>query len=121
MSPSKHIAQYLLRIAFVQSAMQDEANFTLLKSRPSNRVLTGIGLILISYTIGWPAISLLGLISYRTGKVSVLVIGGPLMYGISHLVFMIGTYLAGKHYAVIFLRCASRLAVEKLTSSREGR
>lgn len=102
--------------------MQDEANFSsLIKKRPSNRVLAGIGLILISYTIGWPAISLLGLISYHTGKVSVLVIGGPLMYGISHLVFMIGMYLAGKHYAVIFLRYASKFAVEKLMSSKEGR
>ena len=42
-----------------------------------------------------------------------LVIGGPVLYGLSHLVFILGMYLAGAKYTKIFLRWATRVAVER--------
>jgi hypothetical protein len=46
-------------------------------------------------------------------KPLVAIIGGPLTYGLSHLVFLAGMYLAGAEYTRIFLRWATRMAVEK--------
>ena len=41
-------------------------------------------------------------------------IGGPLVYAFSHLVFLLGMYLAGAEYTWIFLRWATRAAMLKL-------
>jgi hypothetical protein len=66
--------------------------------------MVGLFLILLSYVIGWPAVSVLGAISLYTGKPLFLVVGGPLVYGLAHLVFLIGAYYAGKDYAVLCLK-----------------
>ena len=68
----------------------------------------------LSYIIGWPAVGLLALIAFHTGEPMILVIGGPLVYGLSHLVFIAGFYLAGSHYAPSFRRWATRKAIEKM-------
>ncbi len=67
------------------------------------RVMAGLFLILLSYVIGWPAVGALGLISLYTENPLILAIGGPLTYGISHLMFLIGMYYAGKDYAAACL------------------
>ncbi|MBN2591427.1 MAG: hypothetical protein JXA96_16295 [Sedimentisphaerales bacterium] len=41
------------------------------------------------------------------------------MYGLSHLVFIIGMYLSGAKYSMIFLRWATRKAMQKLLTSEE--
>ncbi len=69
------------------------------KNRPTVRVMTGLFLILLSYVIGWPAVGALGLIAVYAENPLWLVIGGPIVYGLSHVVFIIGLYLAGKDYA----------------------
>jgi hypothetical protein len=66
--------------------------------------MAGLSLILLSYIIGWPAIGALGVISLSMGKPLLLVIGGPLLYGLSHLVFLIGAYYAGKDYAAACMK-----------------
>lgn len=69
------------------------------KKRPLVRVITGLCLILFSYIIGWPAVGALGVISLYTENPLLLLAGGPIVYGLSHVVFLIGLYLAGKDYA----------------------
>ena len=80
------------------------------------RILLGISTIGFSYIIGWPAISAIGTLSIYLNEPLLLAIGGPLLYGFSHLVFLIGMYLAGAQYTKIFLRWATRIAMEKLTN-----
>lgn len=46
----------------------------------------------------------------------IVAVGGPLVYGPSHLVFFVGFYLAGSHYAPFFFRWATRKAIEKMGS-----
>ncbi|MCD6294929.1 MAG: hypothetical protein J7M20_08445, partial [Deltaproteobacteria bacterium] len=84
------------------------------KKRPSPRATAGIVAIGISYIIGWPAVALLGVISIHLEKPMIAIIGGPLTYGLSHLVFILGMYLAGADYAKTFLRWATRKTMEKL-------
>ena len=99
---------------FVQKAIADKADLSPFKERPSPRALVGIVAIGISYIIGWPAVALLGVISIHLGKPMIAIIGGPLTYGLSHLVFILGMYLAGADYTRVFFRWATRKTMEKL-------
>ena len=111
------ITQKIIRKAsatkFVQKAIGDEADLSPFKERPSPRAIAGIVAIGISYIIGWPAVGLLGVISIHLEKPMIAIIGGPLTYGLSHLVFILGMYLAGADYTRIFLRWATRKVMEK--------
>ena len=99
---------------FVQKAIADKADLSPFKKRPSPRAIAGIVAIGISYIIGWPAVALLGIVSIHLEKPMIVIIGGPLTYGLSHLVFILGMYLAGADYTRIFLRWATRKTMEKL-------
>jgi hypothetical protein len=101
---------------YVRSALDDKADLSAFKEKPSARIIMGVLAILFSYIISWPAIGALGAISVYQKNPLIVVIGGPLLYGFSHLVFLFGMYLAGAKYSKIFLRWAIRVAVEKLLS-----
>jgi hypothetical protein len=110
---------FIKRIAeteYVRGAIEEKADLSAFKKKPSMRVLLGISIIGFSYIIGWPAISALGTLSIYMKEPLLFAIGGPLLYGFSHLVFLIGMYLAGVQYTKIFLRWATRIAMEKLTN-----
>jgi len=99
---------------YVRSAINDKADLSAFKEKPSARVICGVSAIGFSYIIGWPAIGLLGIISIYLEKPLIVAVGGPLTYGLSHLVFLLGMYLAGADYSLIFLRWATRVTFEKL-------
>jgi hypothetical protein len=99
--------------AYVRSAIEDEADLSAFKEKPSIRVIAGVSAICFSYIIAWPAISVLGALAIYFDRPLLIAIGGPLLYGLSHLVFLLGMYLAGYEYSKIFLRWATRVAVEK--------
>jgi hypothetical protein len=104
---------------FVRKAMEEKANLDAFKQRPDLRVISGLAVIGFSYIIGWPAVGALGAISLYLNKPLLFVIGGPVTYGISHLVFIFGVYLAGAQYSKAFLRWATRVAMERLMKSRK--
>jgi hypothetical protein len=108
------IVARLARTDFGREAMAETVNLSSLFVKPTPRVWVGLGLIGLSYIIGWPAVGLLALIAFHTGEPMILAIGGPLVYGLSHLVFIAGFYLAGSYYAPFFLRCVTRKAIEKM-------
>jgi hypothetical protein len=103
---------------YVRSAINDKADLSAFKEKPSARIIMGVSTILFSYVISWPAIGALGAISVYLNKPLLIVIGGPLLYGFSHLVFIFGMYLAGAKYSKIFLRWATRVAAEKLLNKK---
>ncbi|HIJ58180.1 MAG: hypothetical protein JRF52_01235 [Deltaproteobacteria bacterium] len=110
----------LRRIAktdFVSKAIEEQADLSAFKERPTGRIIVGISAIGFSYIIGWPAISLLGVMSIYFNKPLIVIIGGPLTYGLSHLVFILGMYLAGAKYTKIFIRWAARVIMEKFLGS----
>jgi hypothetical protein len=119
----KKIAERLLKIPFVYKAVQEKADLSAFKIIPEKRIIIknfiGLFLIIFSYVIGWPLVIALGVISFSEGEPLYVVIGGPIAYGISHLVFWAGMYLAGAHYTLIFLRWAARMAVEKLSNNNK--
>jgi len=103
---------------YVRGTIEERADLSPFKKKPSWRVLLGMSLIGFSYIIGWPAISALGTLSIYLKEPWLIAIGGPLLYGLSHLVFLLGMYFAGAQYAKIFLRWATRIAFERLSSKK---
>ncbi|MBI5553036.1 MAG: hypothetical protein HY911_16105 [Desulfobacterales bacterium] len=99
---------------FVRQALADNADLSAFKGKPSLKVILGVTAIIISYIIGWPAVALLGFLAAYYGRPAIVVVGGPLIYGLSHLVFLLGMYLAGAQYSWIFLRWLTRVTMLKL-------
>ncbi len=117
MSTDSIISKLVRKIAaieFVRSAIEEQADLSAFKRKPGPRIILGVTAIGVSYIIGWPAVGLLGTLSVTMHQPLIVMIGGPLVYGLSHLVFLLGMVLAGGEYSWIFLRWATRVAVEKL-------
>jgi hypothetical protein len=112
------IVTRLARIRFVREAMEEKADLSLLHVKPTPRVWIGLGLVVFSYIIGWPAVGFLFFIAYHLHEPLVIAVGGPVTYGFSHLVFLVGSWLAGLDYARIFLRWAARKVIEKIGGQR---
>lgn len=103
---------------FAQTAIREKADLQDFKKKPTPRILMGIFAILMSYVICWPVISLLGVMSVYLKQPLIVAIGGPLAYGFSHLVFILGMYLSGDYYTKVFLKWAARVAVEKANQEK---
>jgi len=98
---------------FVRSAIADRADLSAFSERPTARVLLGVLLIGLSFLLGWPAVAALGVLSLYWETPWIVVIGGPLVYGFSHLVFLAGMYLSGAVYSMIFCRWLVRVTMER--------
>jgi hypothetical protein len=114
LGPIKSIAERIARTEFARKAVSENADLSLFKAKLSARVLFGLILIGLSYLIGWPAVALFSILSIYFGQPLLLIIGGPVIYGISHLVFIAGAYLAGAKYTYVLLRWATRRALERI-------
>ena len=101
---------------FIQRILQEELDLRCLKRKPTAREQFGIVLVLFSYVIGWPAVAFFGFLALYLKQPLVLIIGGPLIYGISHVVFLVGMYIAGKDYTKLFMKWSIKKACEKLSA-----
>ena len=111
----RRLVARLARTRFVRAAMEGEAaDLCALRGKPSPAVIVGVALIGFSYIIGWPAVALLAFLAAHFQRAAIVVVGGPLTYALSHVVFMVGAYFAGRSYGPIFLRCAARSVMRKL-------
>lgn len=110
----QRLVQRISQTAYVRSAIEEQADLQAFKQKPTPRMIWGLVIIGISYTIGWPAIGLLGLLALHLDEPLVVVVGGPIIYGISHLTFIFGAWLAGADHAKTFFRWATRVTVLKL-------
>lgn len=113
----KRMVNKISQTAYVRSAIEEQANLDCFKERPTARMIWGLVIIGISYTIGWPVIGLLGILSAYWGQPLLLAVGGPLVYGLSHLTFILGAWLAGADHAKAFFRWATRMTIMKLTKN----
>lgn len=110
----KKLVVKLAAAPFVRKALEENADLNAFKGKPSLDVILGVSAIVISFVICWPLITLLGAAAVYYKRSAIVLVGGPLAYGFSHLVFMLGMYLAGARYSMIFLRWLTRATMLKL-------
>jgi hypothetical protein len=65
-----------------------------LRKPPSARIVLGLVLLVASYLMAWPAIALLGALAAWLRR-PILLAGGPVLYGLSWVVFFAGLVLIG--------------------------
>lgn len=109
----RYIARKVAATEFARSAVAERADLSAFKARPTPRIICGVSAIAFSYVIGWPLISVCGTLAVYFREPLILGIGGPVAYGGSHLMFLLGMYLAGAEFSMIFFRWATRMAVER--------
>jgi hypothetical protein len=107
------IILYFAATDFVRSAIEERANLDAFKEKPTLIVLIGVFAIAISFPLGWPSVAALGILSIKLQTPWIVVVGGPLIYGFSHLVFLFGMYLSGTVYSLIFCRWLIRVTMER--------
>jgi ABC-type spermidine/putrescine transport system permease subunit II len=110
----KKTAHYFARKEFCRTAIDEHADLAAFKEKPSSSIIVGIILVSFSYVIGLPAVVALGVIAIKLDKPLIGIIGGPLIYGISTLIFIIGIKLAGKKYFIVLSRWLVRIILEKI-------
>ena len=110
----KKLANCIAKSKFASKAIDDRADLSAFKGKPTAKNYVGIFLICFSYILGFPAIGLFGALSIYWKEPKLIIIGGPLLFVIAHLVFLAGMYLAGGKYLMVFFRWATRVTLEKL-------
>ncbi len=111
----RFLAEKLASTAYVRRAIEERVTLDTFKLSPSPRFLFGMGLVLFSFVLGWPMVALFSFLSAYSHSPALLILG-PAFYLFSHLVWLFGTYLAGRDgmkYANIILRWGLRKVVEK--------
>ncbi|MBI5584549.1 MAG: hypothetical protein HY892_12075 [Deltaproteobacteria bacterium] len=110
----KKIANGLAQTKFASKAINERADLSLFKQKPTAQNLLGIFLTCCSYIMGWPTVGLIGALSIYWREPLLMIIGVPLCLVTAHLVFLWGMYLAGGKYVLIFFKWATRITLEKL-------
>ena len=110
----KRTALYLARKKYCKTAIEDRADLTAIREKPTPSMIAGIVMIGFSYVIGLPAVIAMGVIAVWMKKPLVAVIGGPLIYAISTIIFIIGIKMVGKTYFHILSRWMVRVVLEKI-------
>lgn len=113
----KQFRKRIIKIAnvkFVRAAIEGQADLSAFKGKPDLGVITGVFLICLGSLLGWPAVAVCGVLAVKLQEPLIAVIGGPLIYAFSHVVFIVGMYFSGAKYALIFLRWLTRVTVEKM-------
>ena len=110
----RKIAERLAKTKYVREAMEDPTELKDIRRERSARMIFGLVLVGFSYIIGWPAVAALGVLAVYFREPLIVVIGGPLIYGLSHVVFLVGAWLAGAQHARILMRYATKVLFKKI-------
>jgi peptidoglycan/xylan/chitin deacetylase (PgdA/CDA1 family) len=111
----RFLVRKLASTAYVRRAIEKQTTLDTFKTPPSPRFLFGVGLVLFSFVLGWPMVALFSLLSAYSHAPALLLLGSA-FYVFSHLVWLFGTYLAGRDcikYANMILSWGLRKVVEE--------
>jgi hypothetical protein len=112
-APLGSVARRLARTKFGQKALTQPDGLGILKQKPTIRVYGGLALMALSYLTGLPALAFVSYLSVKMSKVMIIAVGGPVVFGLVHIMFGVGVYLAGQNYAIQALLWATRRFLEK--------
>ena len=116
------LARKLASTAYGRRAIEKQVTLDACMTSPSPRFFFGVGLVLFSFVLGWPMVALFSILSAYFHAPALLILGAAL-YGLSHLVWMFGMYLAGRNcirYADSVLSWILRKAVERALFTKRG-
>lgn len=111
------IADYLASNKQVNGIMAQPADLSEFRERPTPRLIAGLSLMILSFILGWPAVAVLSVLAVWFRQPLLFVIGGPLTYGFSYVVFIVGAWLSrAPHYMGVLLRYCMQKILRKMLS-----
>jgi hypothetical protein len=110
----RKLAREIAKTKFASRAIKDGADLSAFKEKPTARNWVGAFLMCCSFIIGLPAIGFIAALAVSRQEPLIVIIGGPILLILAHLVFVAGVVLAGGNYIRIFFRWATRIILEKL-------
>jgi len=113
----RKIAKYLAGRKYIIEILENPTDLSEFNERPTKRLITGLILMGLSYVIGWPAVAALSVLAAWFREPMIAVIGCPMTYGLSYLVFIFGAWLArAPHYMGTLARYTIQFFLRKLLS-----
>ncbi|MFA5323617.1 MAG: hypothetical protein WC373_13175 [Smithella sp.] len=111
----KKIVKYLDGKKFIQKILKNPADISEFRERPTPRLIAGLILMVLSFIMGWPAVAAMSVVAVWLHEPLIFVIGAPLTYGLSYIVFIIGAWLArAPHYLGILARYSLQSFLKKI-------
>jgi hypothetical protein len=110
----KSTARYFAQKKYCQSAIRERANLSVFQEKPTFSMAIGILMIAFSYVTGLPAVVFLAALAVWLDKPLIGIIGGPLIYGISTLLSIIGIKLAGWKHVKALCAWMTRVILERI-------
>ncbi len=117
------IAIRVSHTAYGREAVESKADLSLFKQPPSFQFILGLTLLGLSYVIGWPGVLAAGIAATYLKRPLIFVIGAPLIYGFSFMVWGVSMLLMGKDnikYVRALTKYAVRVLIEKFAPSYHG-
>ncbi len=110
----KKAALYLARTKYCKTAIEDRADLSALREKPTPKLIAGLSLIAFSYMIGLPTtLAVTAIVGRMKGPLSGVIAGG-VIYAVSTILFFIGIKMAGEKYFHLFSRWLIRVVLEKI-------
>jgi len=95
--------------------MEHPADLSEFRERPSLRLILGLVIMALSFLIGWPAVAALSVLAVWFSNPLIFILGGPLTYGLSYIVFIVGAWMSrAPHYLGLLLRYGVQRALCKI-------
>lgn len=111
----KRLAARLAKTRYVRGILENPADLGEFRRKPTPRLIFGLFLMGLSYVLGWPAVATLGVIAIWLDEPLIAALGGPAIYGFSHLLFFVGALVArAPHYFNVLLRYSVERLFRKL-------
>lgn len=113
----RKVARYLTGKKYILEMLDNSTDLREFKERPTPRLIAGLILMGLSYVIGWPAVAALSALAVWLEEPMIAVIGCPITYGLSYVVFIVGAWLArAPHYIGAMAKYLIQFSLKKLLS-----
>lgn len=116
-------AGWAARTRYGRKAVETRADLSVFREPPSAKLVLGLVLLGVSFTIGWPAIAAAGAAAVYLKRPLLFLVGGPALYLISHVVWAVSMVLIGRDnifYMNALLRFSVRVFIERYGSPPQG-
>jgi hypothetical protein len=110
----KKAAIYFAGKKYCKTAIEDRADLSAIREKPTPKMIVGLSLIAFSYVIGMPtSLAVTAVVGRREGPLAGVLAGGGI-YAISTILFFVGLKMSGEKYFHLFCRWLIRVILEKI-------
>ena len=111
----QEIASRLAETKYIRGILEHPIDLSEFRDRRTPRLIAGLILMGFSYIIGWPTVFALSILAGWLHKPLIAIIGCPMTYGFSYVVFFVGALLArAPHYMALLARYIIGVLFRKL-------